>query len=57
MHPSITLYNDSHEGPGKIICDRLSSVISEELRDAESKIWHAHPVWFLAENPIVGYSK
>ena len=20
-------------------------------------IWHAHPVWFLDDNPIVGYSK
>jgi hypothetical protein len=24
---------------------------------ADSKIWHAHPVWFLEGNPIVGYSK
>ena len=36
---------------------------AEELRgagglpDAEQKIWHAHPVWFLNGNPIVGYSK
>jgi hypothetical protein len=27
------------------------------LPNAESKIWHAHPVWFLDGNPIVGYSK
>ncbi|MFN0030580.1 MAG: DUF1801 domain-containing protein, partial [Flavobacteriales bacterium] len=27
------------------------------LTEAESKIWHAHPVWFLDGNPIVGYSK
>ncbi len=32
-------------------------MIDEMLPDAESKIWHAHPVWFLKENPIVGYSK
>jgi len=31
--------------------------IDRELSDAESKIWHAHPVWFLNGNPIVGYSK
>jgi hypothetical protein len=24
--------------------------------EAESKLWHAHPVWFLNSNPIVGYS-
>jgi hypothetical protein len=28
-----------------------------EAPQAESKIWHAHPVWFLDRNPVVGYSK
>jgi hypothetical protein len=27
------------------------------LPEAENKVWHAHPVWFLDGNPIVGYSK
>jgi Domain of unknown function (DU1801) len=27
------------------------------LPEAENKIWHAHPVWFLDGNPVVGYSK
>lgn len=27
------------------------------MPEAENKIWHAHPVWFLDGNPIVGYSK
>lgn len=27
------------------------------MPEAENKIWHAHPVWFLEGNPIVGYSK
>jgi hypothetical protein len=27
------------------------------LPNAECKIWHAHPVWFLDGNPIVGYHK
>ena len=35
----------------------LSQEIDRQLPDAESKIWHAHPVWFLEGNPIVGYSK
>ncbi len=25
--------------------------------NAENKIWHAHLVWFIESNPIVGYSK
>jgi hypothetical protein len=31
--------------------------ITKALPKAESKVWHAHPVWFLEGNPIVGYSK
>lgn len=41
----------------KGICDALRSAIDTGLPDAQSKIWHAHPVWFLAGNPIVGYSR
>ena len=35
----------------------LSEQINRYLPKAENKIWHAHPVWFLDGNPIVGYSK
>ncbi|MEM9342508.1 MAG: DUF1801 domain-containing protein [Pseudomonadota bacterium] len=41
----------------RAICDALRAVIDEGLPQAESKIWHAHPVWFLNHNPTVGYSK
>lgn len=41
----------------KAICDLLRTTIDRSLPDAESKIWHGHPVWFLSGNPIVGYSK
>ena len=41
----------------KEICDLLSQIIDKYLSKAENKIWHAHPVWFLDGNPIVGYSK
>jgi hypothetical protein len=39
------------------ICQTLFSIIQQHMLDAEYKIWHAHPVWFLDGNPIVGYSK
>lgn len=39
------------------ICILLMERIREALPEAEGKIWHAHPVWFLDGNPIVGYSK
>lgn len=41
----------------KEICDLLAEEITHNLPKAENKIWHAHPVWFLDGNPIVGYSK
>lgn len=53
----ITAYNEVQFKLDKEICDSLARIIDKELSDAESKIWHAHPVWFLDGNPIVGYSK
>ena len=35
----------------------LRREIDRNLPEAEGKIWHAHPVWFLDGNPTVGYSK
>jgi uncharacterized protein YdhG (YjbR/CyaY superfamily) len=35
----------------------LVKIINENLPEAENKIWHSHPVWFLEGNPIVVYSK
>ena len=31
--------------------------LDQHLPEAESKVWHAHPVWFLDGNPVVGYDK
>jgi hypothetical protein len=50
-------YNDKLTLEEKVICNFLAETIDRELTKAESKIWHAHPVWFLDGNPIVGYSK
>ncbi len=57
MNKEINEYNAQQSAGDKEICDRLASEIGTELKEAESKIWHAHPVWFLDRNPIVGYSK
>lgn len=40
-----------------MVCDELSKLIDANLKTAENKIWHRHPVWFIEGNPIVGYSK
>ena len=57
MKEEIQTYNDIQTSDDKAICNVLAQTIDNELTEAESKIWHAHPVWFLDGNPIVGYSK
>lgn len=57
MNVDIQTYNDSQSAEDKLICDVLAEQINLHLPGAENKIWHAHPVWFLEGNPIVGYSK
>jgi hypothetical protein len=56
-HPSIEAFHDAQSGEDRAICDTLRRVIDRSLPEAESRIWHAHPVWFLDGNPIVGYSR
>lgn len=56
-HASIDAYHAAQAPEDRAICDALRSAIDRALPQAEAKIWHAHPVWFLNGNPIVGYSK
>jgi len=55
MNNEIQSYNQSQEEVE--VCNQLATLIDKNLKNAENKIWHAHPVWFLDGNPIVGYSK
>ncbi len=57
MNTEIQGYNNKQTPVDKEICALLATTIDNELTEAKCKIWHAHPVWFLDENPIVGYSK
>jgi len=57
MHPDIRRFNDALEPEDRALCDVLAAEIDDGLPEAESKIWHRHPVWFLDGNPIVGYSR
>lgn len=56
MPTDIALYNAAQPTAYKKICKKLKEVITQELKKAESKIWHGSPVWFLDGNPIAGYS-
>ena len=53
----ILAYNTAQSAEDKTICDVLSTEITKHLPEAENKIWHKHPVWFLKGNAIAGYSK
>ncbi|MEW5797527.1 MAG: DUF1801 domain-containing protein [Bacteroidota bacterium] len=57
MDKGIQRYNKSQSENDKQICNVLAQEITRNLPEAENKIWHAHPVWFLDGNPVVGYSK
>lgn len=57
MSPEIQKYNLELSNEDRKIADELAKKINLHLPEAESKIWHAHPVWFLDGNPIVGYSQ
>ncbi|NBD73623.1 DUF1801 domain-containing protein [Patescibacteria group bacterium] len=57
MHADTSAFNAAQSPEGKKICSKLAKLIDAELPEAENKMWHRHPVWFLDGNPIVGYSK
>jgi Domain of unknown function (DU1801) len=57
MNKDIQAYHQKQSAADKAICDVLYSEICLALPEAEHKIWHAHPVWFLEGNPVAGYSK
>ena len=57
MHSDTRIYNDAQSVGDQATCDLLARQIDRGLPEAENKIWHRHPVWFLDGNPVVGYSK
>lgn len=56
MNTAIRQYNQKLGNEYQLIAERLTEIIDTGLPGAESKIWHAHPVWFIEGNPITGYS-
>ena len=52
----IAAYNDKLSEQERSIALELCALIAKNLPDAEGKVWHGHPVWFMDGNPIVGYS-
>jgi hypothetical protein len=57
MHTDTARYHKSLTPVDRAICAVLAREIDRGLPEAENKVWHGHPVWFLDGNPVVGYSK
>ncbi|MBX7113202.1 MAG: DUF1801 domain-containing protein [Myxococcaceae bacterium] len=56
MANTIVSYHAAQTREVRAVLKVLREEIDRGLPGAESKVWHAHPVWFLEGNPIVGYS-
>ena len=48
-------YNQAQPDALQDICNVLLDQIQSTLTDATSKLYHGSPVWFINDNPIVGY--
>ncbi len=54
---SILEYNAALYENDHLMAELLAREITAGLPEAENKVWHRHPVWFLEGNPIVGYTR
>ena len=53
----ICAYAESLTPRQSAICAVLRKSLDAGLPQATAKVWHAIPVWFIGENPVVGYTK
>ena len=54
---TIPAYHAVQAPQDQAIMETLCQLITAGYPDAQSKMYYAHPVWFLNENPIVSYGK
>ncbi|MDZ7274155.1 MAG: DUF1801 domain-containing protein [candidate division KSB1 bacterium] len=52
----IATYSQAQPLALRTICDLLRELIDTALPKATSKVWHGSPVWFIDDNPVVGYN-
>ncbi|RXK81318.1 DUF1801 domain-containing protein [Filimonas effusa] len=57
MDNTIQTYHNSLSIEYQAIATTLYDEICRHLPEAESKVWHGHPVWFIEGNPVTGYSE
>lgn len=52
----IAAYDRAQKPAQAAICGSLRKTFDAALPKATSKVWHGSPVWFIGENPVVGYT-
>lgn len=54
---AVLAYEARLSSDDRALCGALRAKITTALPEAEGKVWHGHPVWFLDGNPVVGYHR
>ena len=52
----VVAYNAAQKDEHATICEALMKLFSKTVAEADAKVWHGHPVWFIDGNPVFGYS-
>jgi hypothetical protein len=52
----IAEYSEGQQPSLRTICDALRNLTTECIPKAIPRVWHGSPVWFIDDNPVVGYS-
>lgn len=56
MPVTIEAYEKSLKAGPRAVCVALRATIASVMPEATAKVWHGSPVWFIGENPVVGYT-
>jgi hypothetical protein len=52
----LAAYSQSQPLQFRTICELLRELIDATIPKSTSRIWHGSPVWFIDDNPVVGYN-
>lgn len=53
---TIDEYNQQLSEELRPVAEALCKLFAKQVPQAEAKVWHGHPVWFISGNPVFGYS-
>ncbi len=53
---SVAEYNEQLAPEVRDHAEQLTKLFTKQVPQAEAKVWHGHPVWFIEGNPVFGYS-